>query len=193
MTVNKNNLIVFVLPVLLFLGSVSFAAGNKTILRLHFETKRVKPGTLSVVLNTTYKIEASKPYTFTGFSYQFNYDPSTISPITTFFDGTASGFAAFAHGNNDARNHIYHVVVDNTPQTLDTTNHLLFQIWYHLGGITDSAMITPIIFDIDTSNHIDSIVIDNTVWDPKFQWHSFGLVFPDTTKPPPPVKVPVTL
>src|SRR5439155_1848306 len=58
----------------------------------------------------------------------FNYDQATISPITTFFDGTASGFAYFAHGNNDAKNHIYHVVVSNAPQTLDTTNHLLFQI-----------------------------------------------------------------
>jgi hypothetical protein len=196
MTVNKKNRSITYLSVVLSLcvSCPSLFAVGKNILRIHFQTAMVKPGTTDIVLNAYYKIQASRPYTFTGFDYAFNYEQTAISPIQAFYDGTACANAALAiiHGNDPAHQ-IYHVIVDNTPQSLDTTNPVLFQIWYQIGAIGDSAMIAPIKFDVGSNDGIDSVVIDNATWDPKFLWHPFGLLFPDTTKPPPQKKFDVIL
>jgi hypothetical protein len=204
MTVNKKNRSLIKLAVLLFLAasaSYSGAAGKKSILRVHFETARVKPGAKDIVLSAFYTIDAPGPVTFTSFRYVFNYDQTMITPTTAFFSGTAAGDAG--RWNIVPSTHKFYVIADNTPNSLDTTKHILFQIWYNINGtitdsawynnngtITDSAMVTPDVFE---AGGLDSVVIDNTTWDPVFYWHSFGLLYPDTTKPPPPKKWDITL
>ncbi|MEI8133713.1 MAG: T9SS type A sorting domain-containing protein [bacterium] len=188
---NRKNRQIFFLTIILILNPTFVWSQSKNILRIHFETARVKAGTKDVVLNAFYKIEAHHPYTFTGFDYAFNYDQTLLRPTTAFFQGTASENAAFAHGNPDVANNIYHVLVSNFPASLDTNNHTLFQIWYTIkSDVVDSAMIAPIKFALDDSDGIDSVFIDNGAWDSKFAWHPFGILFKDTTKiqPPPPNK-----
>src|SRR5258708_1459552 len=101
MTVNmKSRFFCAVLFIVLSLvGSVS--AQKKNILRVRFETAKVKENTKDIVLSIFYKLEAPKPCNFHGYQLRFNYEKQWITPTTTFFEGTASQYASFAHGTND--------------------------------------------------------------------------------------------
>jgi hypothetical protein len=200
MTVKKNNRRILFLTVTLFafLTSGSVFAAGKNILRIHFETAKVKPGTTDVVLNVFYKIDIGRPLNFYEFNCRINYDQNWLRPSTAFFDGTACDLAALngnAHYSSDVANDNFDVLVLNSG-LLDTAKHSLFQIWWHVTtGFKDSAMIAPVLFDVGDPayNTIDSVFIDNAVWDTIFHWHPFGLVFLDTTSPPPPKKRNITL
>ncbi|MFI5264088.1 MAG: hypothetical protein ACHQM6_06205, partial [Candidatus Kapaibacterium sp.] len=186
----KNNCSILISAVLLFSFTLinSGFAQKKNILRIHFETARVKQGTSTVFLNVYYKIEGTKPYNFTGFECQYNYDQTKIRPTNTFFDGTASGIAGSNAHSNDANN-THYVLVDNFPASLDTSKPVLFQVFYSVRtDFKDSAMIAPIVFDVGGSTGIDTVIIDNASGRDDISWFPFGLVFIDTTKPPPPPK-----
>ena len=198
MTVKKNKRRVLSQTVILFMLLLTLpvsAAQKKNILHIRFQTVTIKPSTSDIVLNVFYKLEALRsPVFFHGFECRYVYDQTKIRPNTAFFDGTASANADIKGANDDVPADEYRVEV-LSGSSLDTTNPILFQVRYSVKtGFTDSAMIIPTRFDpLSLTSGIDTVIIDNTPWDPTFGWIGFGLVFIDTTKPPPPKKISIDL
>lgn len=196
MTVKKNNRPILSLTVLLFVFQFAIganAAQLKNILRIRFETVKIKPSVSDIVLNVYYKLEVHKPVNFHGFECRYSYDAQKLRPNTVFFDGTACQSAEIKGANNIIDIGEYRVEV-LSGSSLDTTNAILFQVRYSVKeGFADSAMIAPTRFDaLSPGSGIDSVIIENTGRD-EISWFPFGLVFVDTTTPPPPTKKSITL
>jgi hypothetical protein len=154
---------------------------------------KIKPNVSDIVLNVYYKLEVHKPVNFHGFDCRYSYDPQKLRPNTVFFDGTACQNADIKGANDIIDIGEYRVEV-LSGSSLDTTNPILFQVRYSVkGGFTDSAMIAPTRFDaLSPSSGIDTVIIENAGRD-EISWFPFGLVFIDTSKPPPPTKKSITL
>ena len=191
MTVKKKNRPALFLTVLLLVLCIGSAAHGqkKNVLRIRFQTAAVYPSTTDTTLNVYYKLEVGRPpVNFHGFDCRFIYENTKIGPINMdqqngYFAGTACANSAFAHGTVVPPDE-YRVQVDGT--MLDTANPILFEVRYTVKGVADSAMITPTMFDVlSSTSGIDSVIIENASWDPKFLWHSFSLMYADTTKAPP--------
>lgn len=141
---------------------------GKNVLRIWFDTITVDTTPSTVFMNCWYKLEVHEPINWCSFQIRYIYESHQMSPVSHFFNFSASQHASFRVGTIESPGKA-RVVVSGCPTQLDLTKNTLFSIrWETTGKLNDTDNNDTIglmevdrrFLEVTENSGIDTIIVE---------------------------------